>query len=84
MAFVHIIHGALRLLLALIVDLPPLLFLLAVTRNSSTYTANSTLRPVHHPLSQILKLALGFLGLTLLVLVDSSAPEALVAGYITD
>ena len=83
-SLLHLSLSSLSLRLPLIMNLPPLVFLLAITLNSSAYTPNSTLCAIRHSLSPVFNLALCFLSFTLFVLVDSSAAEVFVAGYITD
>lgn len=64
-------------------DITELLLLLAVTANSRSKTTECALCAILDALTEILKLALGFLLLASLVLLDTSAAEALNTGDVS-
>lgn len=62
--------------------LPPLLLLLAITRNRGPDATNRALRTVCRALTQVLQVAARFSLLARVVLIDALAAQVLGAGYI--
>lgn len=81
---VNLLGSLLLHILALIVDLPPLLLLLTVTSDSSTHAADSALGTVNSALAQILQVFAGLSLLAGLVLLDTLLADRVDASQVTD
>lgn len=68
--------------LTLIVHLPPLLLLLAITLNRGSDATNRALRTVCRALTQVLQVATRFSLLARVVLINALAAQVLGAGYV--
>ena len=70
--------------LPLIMNLPPLLFLLPISNNSSSNTTQLPLRAITHSFTKILQLTLRLSLFTSSILLDALSADILVADKVTD